>query len=106
MVSVLLEKEIFLQLVTVPPWQAGNQKRGGSPPVYDTRNKWDQGSLQLPEIELFGGMLCPILQSRRDWPSPRRPWAARLPEYLAKLFIVNGSAWRVVTLIGEEERLR
>jgi hypothetical protein len=30
----------------------------------------------------------------------------RLPECLAKLFIVSGSAWRVVALIGAEERLR
>ena len=30
----------------------------------------------------------------------------RLPECLAKLFIVNGSAWCVVALIGAEERLR
>ncbi len=30
----------------------------------------------------------------------------RLPECLANLFIVNGSAWPVVALIGAEERLR
>ena len=45
---------------------------------------------------------------RKSGPTALYSWTmgGRLPECLATLFIVNGSAWRVVTLIGAEERLR